>query len=168
MGRLKYIDKEHGEKIDAMRGYNDQVQGFILADEVEPRQAKELISYLQKGLPKEKEKELVDYIGRQKIAGYVITYAPFMDKFFDLRYFDKFGLAFLFRHFGGADIPYHPDLPSEIKDKIFNKVHINFSAYIDKIFKENGHPYGVLLNNKETMKFLQENNEIHLVKGRGR
>ena len=120
-------------------------------------------SFLENGF-KGKEKELLKFLEKEpvNIGDTGLAFIPTLNKFFGIRSLeDNFTEFFIQKHFGDTHIPYTSlgNLGPKAKD--------NLRIYIDKLFKDNGYPFGFLINNKKTIQRLTKDKELETITGKG-
>ena len=130
---------------------------------ISQEQANTYKSFLENGF-KGKEKELLKFLEKEpvNIGDTGIAFIPTLNKFFGVRSWeDNFTEFFIHKHFGDTHTPYTSlgDLAPKAKD--------NLRIYIDRLFKDNGYPFGFLINNKKTIQRLTKDKELETITGKG-
>ena len=161
------INNKDLDLISITKGENGELFTTYLGKFITQQEAQKRKSFLDNGF-KGKEKELLEFLEKEpvNIGSERIAFIPSLDKFFGIpsfngEYFTEF---FIHKHFADSKEPFTSMSLGQGKLEVAKD---NLGRYIDKLFKDNGHHFGFLINNEKTMHRLAKDKELYKVKGKG-
>ena len=170
-GEALVIERKINDKdldlISITKGENGELFTTYLGKFITRQEAQKRKSFLDNGF-KGKEKELLEFLEKEpvNIGSERIAFIPSLDKFFGISSFngEYFTEFFIHKHFADSKEPFTSMSLGQRKLEIAKD---NLGRYIDKLFKDNGHPFGFLINNKKTLQRLAKDKELYKVKSKG-
>lgn len=170
-GEALVIERKINDKdldlISITKGENGELFATYLGKFITRQEAQKRKSFLDNGF-KGKEKELLEFLEKEpvNIGSERIAFIPPLDKFFGISSFngEYFTEFFIHKHFADSKEPF---TSMSLGQRKLEAAKDNLGRYIDKLFKDNGHPFGFLINNKKTMQRLAKDKELYKVKGKG-
>ena len=161
------INDKDLDLISITKGENGELFTTYLGKFITRQEAQKRKSFLDNGF-KGKEKELLEFLEKEpvNIGSERIAFIPILDKFFGISSFngEYFTEFFIHKHFADSKEPFTSMSLGQGK---LETAKDNLGRYIDKLFKDNGHPFGFLINNKKTMQRLAKDKELYKVKSKG-
>ncbi|KAA8711154.1 PBECR2 nuclease fold domain-containing protein [Helicobacter canis] len=170
-GEALVIERKINDKdldlISITKGENGELFTTYLGKFITRQEAQKRKSFLDNGF-KGKEKELLEFLEKEpvNIGSERIAFIPTLDKFFGISSFngEYFTEFFIHKHFADSKEPFTSMSLGQRKLEVAKD---NLGRYIDKLFKDNGHPFGFLINNKKTLQRLAKDKELYKVKNKG-
>ena len=161
------INDKDLDLISITKGENGELFTTYLGKFITQQEAQKRKSFLDNGF-KGKEKDLLKFLEKEpvNIGSERIAFIPSLDKFFGISSFngEYFTEFFIHKHFADSKEPFTSMSLGQGK---LETAKDNLGRYIDKLFKDNGHPFGFLINNKKTMQRLAKDKELYKVKSKG-
>ena len=170
-GEALVIERKINDKdldlISITKGENGELFTTYLGKFITRQEAQKRKSFLDNGF-KGKEKDLLEFLEKEpvNIGSERIAFIPTLDKFFGISSFngEYFTEFFIHKHFADSKEPFTSMSLGQGK---LETAEDNLGRYIDKLFKDNGHPFGFLINNEKTMQRLAKDKELYNVKSKG-
>ena len=135
--------------ISITKGENGELFTTYLGKFITQQEAQKRKSFLDNGF-KGKEKELLEFLEKEpvNIGDERIAFIPSLDKFFGIPSFNEeyFTEFFIHKHFADSKEPF---TSMSLGQKKLEVALDNLDRYIDKLFKDNGHHFGFLINNEK-------------------
>lgn len=161
------INDKDLDLISITKGENGELFATYLGNFITQQEAQKRKSFLDNGF-KGKEKELLEFLEKEpvNIGSERIAFIPSLDKFFGISSFngEYFTEFFIHKHFADSKEPF---TSMSLGQRKLETAMDNLGRYIDKLFKDNGHPFGFLINNKKTLQRLAKDKELYKVKNKG-